>query len=395
MSLPRRLDELQRRHRWVGFPVAVVYKFIDDHGVYLSVLITYYGFLALFPMILLLTSVLGFVLDGEPEWRERILETAVGQFPVLGSQIGDEGFGGSTTAVVIGVVIAIWAAVRASQATLHMMNICWAVPRHQRPDPIRSPIRSLPLIAIAGLMLLGTTVGSVLAHSAGAYGVELRQMAPFMVIAASFVVAVLVFSLGMWVGTTYRVRLVEVLPGAVVAAVGWLLLQRFGITYANQIVSRSGDTYGVFAVVLGLIGFIFVAAQIVVIGVEVNVVRVKKLWPRALLGPFTSSVALTPADVRTYQDATVSTRIKDFQDVAVTFDQSDHLEQAEARAAERAAGREARRAAAAGETEDGTRRRRLMRRRRNGEATGEGEMTEDGVPTEDGGDPEDRPVSPR
>src|SRR5690606_28306097 len=107
------------------------------------------------------------------------------------------------------------------------------------------------------------------------------------------------------------------------------------------------------------------------------------------------------ADVRTYQDATVSTRIKDYQDVAVTFDQSDHLEQAEARAAERAADRESRRAVAAGETEDGARRRRLMRRRRNGEATGDGAPTGDGgptggtVPTDDGGGPEDRPVSPR
>lgn len=321
MSTARRLDDLQRRHPWAGFPIAVVYKFIDDHGVYLSVLITYYGFLALFPMILLLTSVLGFVLDDQPAWREWILETAVSQFPVIGTQIGEEGFGGSTTAVVIGAVVAMWGAIRASQATLHMMNIAWAVPRHQRPDPLRSPIRALPLIAIAGLMLLGTTVGTVFATNAWAYGVELRRMVPYLVVALSFVVALLVFSLGMWVGTSYPVRWRQVLPGAFVAAVGWLLLQRFGITYANQVVSRAGDTYGVFAFVLGLVGFIFVAAQIVVLAVQVNVVQVKRLWPRALLGPFTSSVPLTRADVRTYSEAAAATVIKDYQDVEVTFDQ--------------------------------------------------------------------------
>lgn len=319
-SFPRRLDELQRRRPWLGFPVAVVYKFIDDHGVYLSVLITYYGFLALFPMVLLLTSLLGFLLDGQPELRSQILSTAVSQFPVIGREIGGQGFGGSTTAVVIGGVVALWAAVRASQATLHMMNICWAVPRHQRPDPLRSPIRALPLIALSGLMLLGTTVGTVLATSAGAYGVELRQMVPLMVTGFSFLVALLVFALGMWMGTSYPLSLRDVLPGALVAAVGWLLLQRFGITYANQIVSRSGDTYGVFAFVLGLVVFIFVAAQIVVLAVEVNVVRVKGLWPRALLGPFTASVPLTEADVQTYRDATASTMIKDYQGVEVTFD---------------------------------------------------------------------------
>ena len=319
-SFPRRLDELQRRQPWLGFPVAVLYKFIDDHGVYLSVLITYYGFLALFPLMLLFTSLLGFVLDGEPELRSQILATAVGQFPVIGREISGEGFGGSTTAVVIGALVALWAAIRASQATLHMMNICWAVPRHQRPDPLRSPIHSLPLIAIAGLMLLGTTVGTVLATSAGAYGVELRRMVPLMVLAFSFLVAVLVFSLGMWMGTSYPMRFLDVLPGALVAAVGWLLLQRFGIAYSNQIVRRAGDTYGVFAVVLGLVVFIFVAAQLVVLAVEVNVVRVKKLWPRALLGPFTTSVPLTEADLRTYRDATASTMIKDYQGVEVTFD---------------------------------------------------------------------------
>ncbi|GGK68203.1 YihY/virulence factor BrkB family protein [Ornithinimicrobium pekingense] len=319
-SFPRRLDELQRRRPWLGFPVAVLYKFIDDHGVYLSVLITYYGFLALFPLMLLFTSLLGFVLDGEPELRSQILSTAVGQFPVIGREISGEGFGGSTTALVIGALVALWAAIRASQATLHMMNICWAVPRHQRPDPLRSPIHSLPLIAIAGLMLLGTTVGTVLATSAGAYGVELRRMVPLMVLLFSFLVAVLVFSLGMWMGTSYPLRYADVLPGAFVAAVGWLLLQRFGIAYSNQIVSRAGDTYGVFAVVLGLVVFIFVAAQLVVLAVEVNVVRVKRLWPRALLGPFTTSVPLTEADLQTYRDATASTMIKDYQGVEVTFD---------------------------------------------------------------------------
>ena len=317
-SFPRRLDELQRRQPWLGYPVAVLYKFIDDHGVYLSVLITYYGFLALFPMMLLFTSLLGFVLDGQPELRAQILNTAVSQFPVIGREISREGFGGSTTAVVIGAVVALWAAIRASQATLHMMNICWAVPRHQRPDPLRSPIHALPLIAIAGLMLLGTTVGTVLATSA--YRGELRPLVPTLVLVFSFLVAVLVFALGMWLGTSYPLNFRDVVPGALVAAVGWLLLQRFGITYSNQIVSRAGDTYGVFAIVLGLVVFIFVAAQLVVLAVEVNVVWVKKLWPRALLGPFTTSVPLTEADVQTYRDATASTMIKDYQGVEVTFD---------------------------------------------------------------------------
>ena len=60
------LDAYQRDHRWIGFPIAVIYKFTDDQGSYLAALITYYGFLSLFPLLLLLVTVLGFVLQGDP-----------------------------------------------------------------------------------------------------------------------------------------------------------------------------------------------------------------------------------------------------------------------------------------------------------------------------------------
>jgi membrane protein len=35
MGVTAGLDSFQRRHTWLGFPVAVVYKFIDDQGGYL------------------------------------------------------------------------------------------------------------------------------------------------------------------------------------------------------------------------------------------------------------------------------------------------------------------------------------------------------------------------
>ena len=83
------LDGYQRRHRWVGFPLAVIYKFADDQGPYLAALITYYGFLSLFPLLLLLVTVLGFVLQNDPGLQEQLLDSALAQFPVIGGQLRD------------------------------------------------------------------------------------------------------------------------------------------------------------------------------------------------------------------------------------------------------------------------------------------------------------------
>jgi hypothetical protein len=77
----------------------------------------------------------------------------------------------------------------------------------------------------------------------------------------------------------------------------------------------------VFAIVLGLVGYIFIAAVIVVIATEINVVRVNRLWPRSLLTPFTDNVTLTDGDRRAYRSYAKSERFKGFEHVDVGFDE--------------------------------------------------------------------------
>jgi membrane protein len=79
----------QQRHRWAGFPLAVIYKYVDDSGRYLAALIAYYGFVSLFPLLLLLSTGLGFVLSGHPAVQQQVLGSALHQFPVVGAQLGD------------------------------------------------------------------------------------------------------------------------------------------------------------------------------------------------------------------------------------------------------------------------------------------------------------------
>jgi membrane protein len=101
----RRVDEFQRRHPALGFPLAVAYKFFDDQGPYLAAILTYYAFVAIFPVLLIASSVLGFILQGNEELQADLLDSALSQFPIVGTQLGKpEGLEGSTSAVVIGAL---------------------------------------------------------------------------------------------------------------------------------------------------------------------------------------------------------------------------------------------------------------------------------------------------
>src|SRR5687767_10078989 len=127
MSLTERADAFQRRHPVASFPIGVLYKFSEDQGPYLAALVTYYGFLSLFPLLLLLTSILGFVLDGHPDLQQQILDSTLSQFPVIGDELADpQGLRGSVGAIVIGGLVALYGALGVAQAIQNTMNVTWS-----------------------------------------------------------------------------------------------------------------------------------------------------------------------------------------------------------------------------------------------------------------------------
>jgi membrane protein len=322
MSMTRRLDGFQRRHRWAGFPIAVVYKYVDDQGNYLAALITYYGFLSVFPLLLLLSSILGFVLQGNPNLQQQILDSALGQFPVIGSQLGEpSGFHGSGLGIVLGALGVVYGSLGVAQALQNAMNVMWAVPRDRRPNPLVARLRSLLLLGTGGLALLGTTILSALGSSAGAYGASLGLGLKLAIVLLSVALNTVVFILAFRVATAQPLSLRAVAPGAVTAAVLWHGLQLIGTAFVGHVVKNASAMNGVFALVLGLIAWILVGAVIVVLGVEVNVVGTHHLYPRALLAPFTDNVDLTNADKRAYAAYAGAQRTKGFQSVDVRFDQ--------------------------------------------------------------------------
>jgi uncharacterized BrkB/YihY/UPF0761 family membrane protein len=135
MSMVSRADAYQRRHRWAGLPLAVLYKFADDQGTYLAAQITYYGFVALFPLLLLAT-ILGYALHDSPHLQRQVLDSALAQFPVIGDQIvtNIRSFHGSVAGLVIGMLGCVYGGLGIAQATQIMLNKVWGVPRDSRPD---------------------------------------------------------------------------------------------------------------------------------------------------------------------------------------------------------------------------------------------------------------------
>ena len=316
-----RLDKLQRRHPILGFWIAVIYKFVDDQGGYLAVLITYYAFLSMFPLLLLLTTTVGIVLEGDPELQKTVIDSALSQFPVIGDQLGTpQELSGGTAAIVIGVLGALYGASGIGQATQHTMNTAWQVPRNSRPNPILSRLRSLVLLILIALALIATTVLSTYGGLAG----PLSTSQSFGVALSTVVMNSVIFAVAFRLSTTSKsLTYRDVFPGAIVMGVVWQLLQTFGTVYVNVVVKNASTTNSVFAVVLGLLAYFYLAASALVISAEINAVHKHRLYPRALLTPFTDNVDLTRGDRKTYTRQAKAQRLKGFEQVTVTFDKPD------------------------------------------------------------------------
>jgi len=315
------LDHFQRRHRWAGLPLAVAYKYADDQGGFLAALITYYGFLSLFPGLLLLVTALGYVLAGNAHAQQTILDSALAQFPVIGTQLQHNlaSVEGNPVAAAVGSLGLLYGVLGIGQATQLAFNRAWAVARNERPNPLRSRLRSAGFALLIGIGLVLTSVVTGLGTATGALDPHLTALVRASAVAASLAINVVLFVAAFRLLTARSVLARDLLPGAVFAALCWQALQGLGTVYVSWVVARSSDIYGVFGVVLGLLAWIYLASTITVLAAELNVVRACRLWPRSLLAPFADGLPLTPADERAYVSYVEMRRHKSFEHIDVTF----------------------------------------------------------------------------
>jgi membrane protein len=319
-SVVKRMDAYQQRHVWLGFPIAVAKKFGDDRAGNLAALIAYYGFFSIFPLLLVLTSLLGFVLRGNPELREAIVDSTLAQFPVIGEQIRENvGALRSGVALGIGTVTALWAGLGVTQAAQVAMNDVWDVPIKARPRFLESRLRGLILLVVLGTITLASTILSGMGTLEGPVGVLLRVVG----LAGSLGLNLVLFLVAFRVLTDKSLSLGDVFPGAAAGALLWTILQAVGSFYVNHVVKDASEVYGFFGFVLGLLAWIYLGALVTLYAAEINVVRVNRLWPRSLV----MEPPLEQADRRTLrQAAKVEERIPQ-EDVDVSFTGQERTEQ--------------------------------------------------------------------
>jgi YihY family inner membrane protein len=313
VRLLRGFDRFQQRHAWAGFPYAVVKKYGDDQAGYLAALIAYYGFFSVFPLMLVFVSVLGILLANDPELQQRIIDSALAQFPIVGPTIAQEvqAIQGNTIALVVGIVTALWAGLGVVQAGQNAMNRIWGVPRKDWPNFFVSRLRSVILLVVLGAMVVASTVLSGLATIGGADALVDRLWQLALSLAFNLVLFVVVFR----VLTRLDLRTRDVLAGAAAAAVSWTVLQALGGLYVTHAIKGASNVYGTFALVIGLLVWIYLGAQMTLYCAEVNVVRERRLWPRSLVQP-----PLTEADRRTMEEGTLVERRRPEQHIAVSFE---------------------------------------------------------------------------
>lgn len=284
-----RLDRAQREHTASAFLYAVAKKFGDDNAGVLAGNLAYSAFGAFFPLLLLLVTLLGVVLGHDPSLEARVLHSSLSQFPLIGAHLQRNIHAldkGSALALAIAILGLVWSTTGLAQAGLHTMAQVWNVPGPDRPGYLPRLGRSLGFLATMGLGLLVTTGLSGLS-TLGARDWLIGMGAETLVVAVNAGQYLLAFR----VLTPRVVQTRRLWPGAVVGGIGWTVLQAAGGYLVGHDLRGDSQVYGTFAVVLGLLAWVYLGVQLSVYAAEVNTVLARRLWPRSLVQP-----PLTPAD---------------------------------------------------------------------------------------------------
>jgi len=291
----------------------VVKKFLDDGADALGVQVAYWGFFSVFALLLVFASILGFAFQSDPGLQEQLLDSTLERMPVIGPQIsGDIGsLTGSGVALAVGVVGALWTGLGVTLAIGNALDRIWAVPRVNRSGFISSRLRGLLVLAAFGSINVLSTVAVGVATAGGVGTVVTRALG----LVCSALIDLVLFAASFRLLTAAQVTIRQVLPGAVLAAGCWLGLQALGGAFVTQVLAGSSQTYGGFAAVVGLLSWLLIASELILIAAELNVVLARRLWPRSLTGE------LVDADKRALRDTAQAAQLDSRQHIAVRFGQ--------------------------------------------------------------------------
>lgn len=313
-----RIDQWQRRHRASAVGFAVVRKFGQDQASNLAALIAYYAFFSIFPLMLALTTILGYITAGNAKLKNQIFHDALGSFPIIGHE-GPKPITGSAIALIVGLALALYSGLAVAKTAQTAFNDVYAVPKAERPNFIKGIVRAVMLILIVGSGLIAATVVGSFASSAGELGLNflgpgLRILSVLLSIAVLAAVFDGAFN---WL-TVREMTWKQALPGAILAAVGYEILSQLATAFITHKANGASSTYGTFATVIALLSWFYLTAQVVLLAAELNVVLHYRLWPRALRGE-----PDTEADYRALEFYAEKERYHHEEDVDTSFEGRD------------------------------------------------------------------------
>jgi membrane protein len=274
-----KLDTIQQRHTWSAVLFGTIKKFGDDQASNLAVVVSFYAFFSLFPLLLVFVTVLGYVLSGDQSLLHSVQNSVLGNFPVIGDSIKHNKISGSLPALVIGVLLSLYSGLGITGAANNAFDTIWGVPRHERANFIMQKLHG------AGLLV---GLGALFAVATAATGIVSGGLGGPLLLVFGVIVSVLL-NITLFLAA-FRFLSSEppawraLLPGAVLAAVLWTILQSVGGVYIDHIKS-SDSAYGTFALVLGVVTWLHLGSEMTLYSAELNTVLAEKAWPRSLFGP--------------------------------------------------------------------------------------------------------------
>jgi YihY family inner membrane protein len=220
-------------------------------------------------------TLLAYALATNPTLQQQLIDTVIAHFPGFGPQLqaSIKTIQGSGIGLVIGVLGTLWGGLGITQSAQDAMNAVWNIPRKDRPAWGLRLARSLGALLLLAVAVLAATVLAQLGVTGHGVLGRLPLAGSLLLLAALSQIL-----------TARRQPWRQLLPGAAVGALGWSVLQALGASIVSRQLKRANLVYGAFAIVIVLLSWLYLSAQLLLYAAEVNVVLARRLWPRSLLG---------------------------------------------------------------------------------------------------------------
>jgi YihY family inner membrane protein len=275
-----KIDAFQQKHPVSAFPIAVAKRYGDDKVGKQAALITYYGFLALFPLLLIFITVIGIIVSGDPVMQDKINHQVFQIFPALGNDLQGNvhTLKGSGIALVLEILILSYGARGLANSLQEAFNHVWHTDKTIGSNFIVDNLRNISMmISVAVGIVVGTVVTYAVAH-----GIDLGLGTTVLLTLINLAVTILLFLAVFRLGTSSHIKTSSLVLGAIISGIGLLIIQHFGNLIMAHELPRLRGTYGSFALALGMMFWIYLQAQIIMYALVITAVRVQKDWPKKL-----------------------------------------------------------------------------------------------------------------